>query len=214
MKRRWSGSMLGVAMVACIAIFPEGARAGSKSPGETAPKAAALPAQTRAQDPFERALEAVGLTRSTMRFDYADMSNYGGDEFSLPLFTTLHSNPFKTFDYVPVFRKAVEANSDTLLNLVKFCSLRLGQGVRRGDFTNPLEEIDKKLAVDSLSRSDPVKVEKKARESLLPRSLKSTLKLARSSPAEIEGTSRGRSRSFPHRCAGPAHSCFFPPWSH
>ena len=56
-------------------------------------------------DPFSAALAEIGLTRETLTFDYADMANYGGDKYALPLFYTLHSNPFKVEHYAKAFRE-------------------------------------------------------------------------------------------------------------
>jgi hypothetical protein len=104
-----------------------------------------------AQDPFEIALQQVGLTRETMKFDYKEMSNFGGDEFSLPLFHTLHSEPFKIPDYLDYLRKVIKEKPESLHHLVVFSNLRLGCGVRRGvyDFNNPVPEFYKRGATEN-----------------------------------------------------------------
>ena len=97
------------------------------------------------EDPFEKTLRAVGLTRETLKFDYFDMSNFGGDEFLLPLFTLYHQNFFKIPYYTSNFKNYLASNSRSLKNLIGFASLRIDEGVRRGLVGNPLEENLKKI---------------------------------------------------------------------
>lgn len=91
--------------------------------------------------PIDVALHEVGLTRETMKFDYGDMSNFGGDRFALPLFHTLHSDFFKIENYTNSFKKSIENNSGKLQKLVSFASSRLNEGVRRGLIGDPLDSI-------------------------------------------------------------------------
>jgi len=91
-------------------------------------------------DPFERALNEVGLTKETCKFDRLDMKNFGGDEFVLPVFTILHSDFFKIPLYTQEFENEVAKNSNSLKDLVGFASRRVDEGVRRGLISNPLEE--------------------------------------------------------------------------
>jgi hypothetical protein len=97
-------------------------------------------------DPFATALGAIGLTRETFTFDYADMSNFGGDRYVLPLFYTLQSSPFKVEPYTSTFREYLLANSGDIAPVVAFASQRLDEGVRRGLIASPLERIEPLLA--------------------------------------------------------------------
>jgi hypothetical protein len=97
-------------------------------------------------DPFATALEAVGLTRETFTFDYADMSNYGGDKYALPLFYTLQAHPFKVEPYTRTFREYLLTNSDQIAPMISFASLRLDEGIRRGLIASPLERVEPLLA--------------------------------------------------------------------
>jgi hypothetical protein len=97
---------------------------------------------TETQDPFETALEAVGLTKDKVTFDYGDMSNFGGDKFVMPLFCTLHPKPFKVETYLKVFRESLLQNCRSLLRLSAFASQRTGEGVRRGLISNPLDRVE------------------------------------------------------------------------
>ena len=97
------------------------------------------------EDPFEKALRAVGLTKESLKFDYYDMSNSGGDEFLLPLFTLYHQNFFKIPYYTSNFKNYLALNSRSLKNLIGFASLRVDEGVRRGLVGDPLEENLKKI---------------------------------------------------------------------
>ena len=92
-------------------------------------------------DPFDMALEEIGLTKETLTFDYGDMSNYGGDRFVLPLFYTLHSSPFKVEHYSKVFRDGMLENCESMAWLVAFGSSRIDEGVRRGLIGDPLEHV-------------------------------------------------------------------------
>ncbi|NIP43009.1 MAG: hypothetical protein GWO41_00375 [candidate division Zixibacteria bacterium] len=92
-------------------------------------------------DPFEVALEAVGLSKETLRFDYGDMSNYGGDKFALPLFYTLHSSPFKVELYSRLFRDNLLKNCASALALTAFSSQRINKGIRRGLISSPLDRV-------------------------------------------------------------------------
>jgi hypothetical protein len=104
-----------------------------------------------AQDPFELALKEVGLTKESMRFDYKDMSNFGGDEFSLPLFYTLHSEPFKIPNYLDYLKKVIKKKPGSLHHLIVFSNLRLACGVRRGvyDFNNPVPEFYRRCRTEN-----------------------------------------------------------------
>jgi len=100
------------------------------------------------EDPFEKALNAINLTKESLKFDRLDMSNFGGDEFVLPIFTILHSDFFKVPTYTNEFKNAVVKNSSSLKDLIGFASRRVDEGVRRGLISNPLEDILKKTESD------------------------------------------------------------------
>ena len=97
------------------------------------------------EDPFEKALKAAGLTKETLKFDYYDMSNFGGNEFLLPIFTLFHQNFFKIPDYTFAFKNYLAMNANSSKNLIGFASLRVNEGVRRGLISSPLEENLKKI---------------------------------------------------------------------
>ena len=92
-------------------------------------------------DPFDMALEEIGLSKETLTFDYGDMSNYGGDKYVLPLFYTMHSSPFRVEHYCKVFRDDLLDNCESVAWLAAFGSSRIGEGVRRGLIGNPLDWI-------------------------------------------------------------------------
>jgi hypothetical protein len=96
-------------------------------------------------DPFTTALAEIGLTRETLTFDYGDMSNYGGDKYSLPLFYTLHSSPFKVEHYAKTFRRFLLENCGRMTPALSFASLRLDEGIRRGLIESPMERLEPML---------------------------------------------------------------------
>jgi len=110
--------------------------------------------ESMSRNPFDKALDRVGLTRQNMAFDYGDMSNFGGDRFAIPLFYTLHSDFFKIEHYSDNFKQSVKRNSDNLQNLIGFASSRLDEGVRRGLIGDPLDSINPLLdQPDPLARA-------------------------------------------------------------
>jgi hypothetical protein len=98
------------------------------------------------EDSIDRALAKIGLSKETARIDWNDMSNYGGDEFLLPIFKTLHQDPYKIPHYVASFREALQQSAGSIHDLVGFCSARQNEGVRRGWITQPIEQWQKKSA--------------------------------------------------------------------
>ncbi|MBD3383021.1 MAG: hypothetical protein GF404_12605 [candidate division Zixibacteria bacterium] len=92
-------------------------------------------------EPFETALNAVGLEKEKLSFDYGDMANYGGDRFYMPLFYTLHSAPFKVEKYSKQYRGELTRQCRNLMRMSAFASHRVGLGVRRGLIDNPLDRI-------------------------------------------------------------------------
>jgi hypothetical protein len=107
----------------------------------TAWAAGAMAYVEREIDPFDMALEEIGLTKQTLTFDYGDMSNFGGDTYVLPLFYTLHSSPFKVEQYAKVFRDALLEDCRSAAGLVAFGSGRIDEGIRRGLIGNPIDSI-------------------------------------------------------------------------
>lgn len=93
-------------------------------------------------DPFDVALEAVGMTKDQVTFDYGDMANFGGDKFVLPLFYTLHPAPFKVETYLKVFRQDLLKHCNRIFNLTASGSQRQGEAVRRGLISSPLDRVN------------------------------------------------------------------------
>src|SRR5207253_2323023 len=98
------------------------------------------------EDALDRALAHIGLSKASARFDYGDMENYGGGEFQLPFFRTLHGDPYKIPAYAAAISSQLKADAKTLAPLIGFGTARLGELVRRGLVDNPLAEIEKKIA--------------------------------------------------------------------
>ncbi len=99
-----------------------------------------LPA--RAEDAFDRALSQVGLTKEQVRFDPLDLNLYGGGEFRLPFFDSLHLDPWRVPFTVQTVRHDCLQNAGNVASLLSTASLRLSEGTRRtliGDPTEPLK---------------------------------------------------------------------------
>ncbi|MEW5875059.1 MAG: hypothetical protein AB1752_07770 [Candidatus Zixiibacteriota bacterium] len=92
-------------------------------------------------DPWAEVLAKVNLTPGQVTFDYADMSNYGGDEFVLPLFEVYHRHPFRMPYYVDFHANYLMDNWRDLSGVVGFCSQRIDEGSRRGLIGNPLDAV-------------------------------------------------------------------------
>jgi hypothetical protein len=97
--------------------------------------------QVRAQnpDPLAKVLAQVGMTPDDLTFDYDDMSNYGGDEFVMPLFQTFHKNPLRIPYYVDFHAEWLLDNWNDPSRVVGFCSQRIGEGSRRGLIGDQIE---------------------------------------------------------------------------
>ncbi len=109
------------------------------------------PSQNMRRDPFALALERINLEREDLTFDYGDMSNYGGDKFSVPLFYTLHSDFFKLEPYAQSFKQSLKRAPDQMHTLIAFGSQRINEGVRRGLISDPINDI-----LPLLEASDPL----------------------------------------------------------
>lgn len=100
-------------------------------------------------DPLTTVLEQVGMTPDDLTFDYADMSNYGGDEFVLPLFRTFHRHPLRIPYYVDFHANWLLGNWRNTSGVIGFCSQRIAEGSRRGLIGDPLEKYQ--AAADTLT---------------------------------------------------------------
>ncbi|HUU45565.1 MAG TPA: hypothetical protein VM118_07490 [Acidobacteriota bacterium] len=100
-------------------------------------------------DPLATVLAQVGMTADDLTFDYDDMSNYGGDEFVLPLFRTYHRHPLRIPYYVDFHADWLLGNWRNASGVIGFCSQRIDEGSRRGLIGDPAEKY--RLAADSLT---------------------------------------------------------------
>ncbi|MFC1475793.1 hypothetical protein ACFLQW_02175 [Candidatus Zixiibacteriota bacterium] len=109
-------------------------------------------------DPLNQVLGQVGLERETLTFDTDDMSNYGGDEFVLPLFEVLQHRPLKIPYYTDSYTKFLAESGNQMREVISFASLRLAEGSRRaliGSSLDPIlaqvrDGVDLYAAIDTL----------------------------------------------------------------
>jgi hypothetical protein len=143
--------IVGTAVLAALlpALVSAHAAAAEEQPASVLNLGAPSPAA--GQEPWDAALGAVGLTRETFGFDYADMSNYGGDKYVVPLFYVLQGNPFKIEPYVRSFRADLLAGCGTLAGPVTFGERRVDEAVRRGLIADPIAPVIARVA-----RPDPL----------------------------------------------------------
>ena len=73
-----------------------------------------LGAVAHAEDAIDKALAQIGLTKETAVVDKAGMRNFGGDEFVMPLFTTLHDNPYRIPDYVVALKTEAATSAPSI----------------------------------------------------------------------------------------------------
>ncbi|MBI5868222.1 MAG: hypothetical protein HZB43_08050 [candidate division Zixibacteria bacterium] len=125
--------------------------------GNAFPQALPPPAN-ESVDPWARVLTQVGMKPDDVAFDASDMSNYGGDEFVLPLFKTLHQHPFRIPYYADFHAGYLLSNWKNPSAVLGFCSQRINEGSRRGLIGDPLtvyrkyvEEFNPSDALDSLA---------------------------------------------------------------
>lgn len=98
-----------------------------------------LPLQMRA-DAFDDALAQVGLSKSEARFNVLDLQNYGGGEYRLPFFDSVHLDPWRVPFVVGVLRRDALQNADNGAGLLSTASLRLAEGTRRTLVGDPTDQ--------------------------------------------------------------------------
>lgn len=81
-------------------------------------------------DPWERLLGAVGLTRSTCRFDLLDMALYGSGEYRLAQFDALHQDPLRIPFYSRTMRASILNTRGAAGPLLSWACARTGDGTR------------------------------------------------------------------------------------
>lgn len=92
-------------------------------------------------DAFDRALAHVALRKETARFNPLDLNLYGGGEYRLLFFDSLHLDPWRVPFVAGAVRRDCVQNSGSVASLISTASLRLSEGTRRtliGDPTEPL----------------------------------------------------------------------------
>lgn len=92
-------------------------------------------------DPLDQVLGQVGLDREQLTFDVYDMSNYGGDEFVLPLFKVLQHRPLKIPYYTDSYQQVLDRSGRRMQDIISFASLRLAEGSRRALIGNSLDTV-------------------------------------------------------------------------
>jgi hypothetical protein len=137
-------------LAALLSTLASAHAASSEGPGASAVNLG-TPTPAAGQEPWDTALGAIGLTRETFGFDYADMSNYGGDKYVVPLFYVLQGNPFKIEPYAKSFRADLLAGCATLAGPVAFGERRVDEAVRRGLIADPIAPV-----VARVSRPEPL----------------------------------------------------------
>jgi hypothetical protein len=97
-----------------------------------------LPVLARA-DAFDDALAQVGLSKDTARFNLLDLQNYGGGDYRLPFFDSLHLDPWRVPFVVGTLRRDAIQNAGGAATLLSSASLRLAEGTRRTLIGDPTE---------------------------------------------------------------------------
>jgi len=92
-------------------------------------------------DPLNSVLAQVGLDCDRMTFDEFDMSNYGGDEFVLPLFRALQLRPLKIPYYTDSYIQFLDKSGKKMRDVISFASRRIDEGSRRGLIRSPLDSV-------------------------------------------------------------------------
>jgi len=95
-------------------------------------------------DAFDRALAQVGLSKEKARFSPLDLSLYGGGEYRLPFFDSLHLDPWRVPFVVSLLRRDTLQNANNIANLISAASLRLSEGTRRTLITDPTEPLKRR----------------------------------------------------------------------
>ncbi len=100
-----------------------------------------ITANAQTFDPLEQVLAQVGLDRETLTFDLYDMSNYGGDEFVLPLFNLMQQRPLKIPYYTDFYLDFLDKSGAKMQDVISFASRRIDEGSRRGLIGNNLDTL-------------------------------------------------------------------------
>lgn len=127
-------------------------------------------------DAWDEALESVGLTKQTCRFDPSFFDQFGGAEFRLSYATWVHHDPLQIPLVTTILRKDLLdiSSKRTPSKLLDVAGARLGFGPRRTLVLDPLEEIAKKAAlpnafakaIESIHETFGRKLDAKAKEVL------------------------------------------------
>lgn len=102
-----------------------------------------LPIQAE-DDAFDRALAQVGLRKETARFNPLDLNLYGGGEYRLPFFDSVHLDPWRVPFVVDTVRRDCVQNAGNVASLISTASLRLSEGTRRTLIADPTEPLKRK----------------------------------------------------------------------
>ena len=94
---------------------------------------------------FDRALAQVGLTRDAARFNPIDLQLYGGGEFRLPFFDSVHLDPWRVPFTAGVLRTSSLQDAAKVANLISTASLRLSEGTRRTLISDPTDPISRRV---------------------------------------------------------------------
>ncbi|GIV15364.1 MAG: hypothetical protein KatS3mg022_0799 [Armatimonadota bacterium] len=122
-------------------------------------------------DAFEQALAQVGLTKHMARFNPLDLQLYGGGEYRLPFFDSVHLDPWRVPFVVRTLRQDCLQNAGNIASLLSTASLRLSEGTRRTLISDPTESLKRKAdgfhqplyqAVAAIYRAARQKVPEKA----------------------------------------------------
>lgn len=119
--------------------------------GNAFPQATPPPAN-ESVDPWARVLSQIGMKPEDVTFNAADMSNFGGDEFVLPLFRTLQLTPFRIPYYADFHASYLVGNWRNSSAVAGFCAMRINEGSRRGLIEDPMTVYRKE--VEQFSPSD------------------------------------------------------------
>jgi len=99
------------------------------------------PAAGQVFDPLNEVLAQVGLDREGLTFDFYDMSNYGGDEFVLPLFSLMQHKPLKIPYYTDFYMSFLDRSGQKMQEVISFASRRIAEGSRRGLIGSNLDSV-------------------------------------------------------------------------
>ncbi|MCL6476416.1 MAG: hypothetical protein K6U75_15335 [Firmicutes bacterium] len=91
-------------------------------------------------DAFDDALAQVGLSKERARFHPLDLQLYGGGDYRLPFFDSLHLDPWRVPFVVGTLRRDAIQNAGSGANLLSSASLRLSEGTRRTLISDPTEQ--------------------------------------------------------------------------